>query len=124
MKRNKIKNTPEFLLESGLLFEINRKILHPFGLALEVIVDDENKIAFGSIWDARDDAEGIVFEKDSFDVGREKFEKFMNDFGDMRLKTRLNNLGYTIQEEADNVLHDTDPDIKTDVSNLPPESEK
>jgi len=124
MKHNKIKNVPEFLLESGLIFEINRKILHPFGLALEIIIDDDDKLVFGNIWDHRDDEDGITFSKESFDVGKEKFEKFMNEFGNMRLKTRLNNLGYTIQEEAENTLHDTDPDIKTDVSNLSPEEEE
>lgn len=123
MKRNKIKNTPEFLLESGLLFEINRKILHPFGLALEVdISDDDKKIVFGNIWDHRDDPEGLIYAEEAFNVGKEKIEKFMKEFGDERLKTRLGILGYTIQEDA-NDLHDTDPDIKTDVSNIIPEDD-
>jgi len=122
MKRNKIKNTPEFLLETGLLFEINRKILHPFGLALEIVIDDDTKkITFGPIWDYRDDPEGIIFEEDSFNVGREKINKFMSDFGDERLKTRFELLGYTIQEDVGKTVHDTDPDLKTDVNNEIPE---
>jgi hypothetical protein len=32
----------EFLLNTGLLFEINRKVLHPFGLALELVEQEDN----------------------------------------------------------------------------------
>ena len=46
----------------GLLQEINRLFLHPRGLALEVIVEDDNIYRFGEVWDYRDDLEGIVFD--------------------------------------------------------------
>ena len=43
---NKIKETAEFLSDNGLLFEINRKVLHPLGLAMEIYIDDDDKINF------------------------------------------------------------------------------
>lgn len=46
----------------GYLQEVNRLFLHPCGLALEVIADDEGNVTgFGGVWDYRDDAEGIYF---------------------------------------------------------------
>lgn len=45
----------------GLLQELNRQFLHPLGLALEVVVEDDGSERFGNVWDYRDDPEGIVF---------------------------------------------------------------
>jgi hypothetical protein len=48
--------------EKGYLFELNRRFLHPLGMALEVIISDETgKESLGGIWDYRDDPEGIIF---------------------------------------------------------------
>ena len=46
--------------EQGYLQELNRRFLHPLGLALEVIERDGNEV-FGRVWDYRKDKEGIVF---------------------------------------------------------------
>ena len=49
--------------ELGYLQEVNRRFLHPLGLALEVIRDDESgEVSFGGVWDSRDDIEGIIFD--------------------------------------------------------------
>lgn len=49
----------------GLVQEINRLFLHPRGLALEVIVDEEDSTErLGGIWDYRDDPEGMAFGDD------------------------------------------------------------
>jgi hypothetical protein len=45
----------------GLLQEVNRMFLHPRGLALEAIVDDDGSERFGELWDYRDDPEGMGF---------------------------------------------------------------
>jgi hypothetical protein len=45
----------------GLLQEVNRLFLHPRGLALEVVVDDDGTERFGGVWDYRDDPEGMGF---------------------------------------------------------------
>jgi len=48
--------------DAGYLQEVNRRFLHPLGLALEVIVDEEDgSEKLGGIWDSRDDPEGFVF---------------------------------------------------------------
>jgi len=40
----------EFLYASGLLFEINRRVLHPLGMALAVECDnDDNVVGFGGL---------------------------------------------------------------------------
>lgn len=58
-------NLKEFV-EIGLLQEINRRILHPMGLALSVYIDDDGKCGWGDIWDYRNDPEGIIFSDGVF----------------------------------------------------------
>ena len=54
--------------ELGYLQEVNRRFLHPLGLAMEVIRDDETgDVSFGGVWDSRDDIEGIIFDQWSQD---------------------------------------------------------
>ncbi len=79
----------------GFIQEINRRILHPCGLAIEVIVDQETgEEALGGIWDYRDDPEGIYFGDDTL-----TWEKFQTV--DRLLKgkeeTRVAELGYVVQ---------------------------
>ena len=45
----------------GLLQEVNRQILHPMGLAIEVVVEDNGTVRFGEVWDSRDDPDGMAF---------------------------------------------------------------
>lgn len=48
----------------GLLQEINRRFLHPMGLALEVETDDTGEVVgFGEVWDYREDPEGMLFHQ-------------------------------------------------------------
>jgi hypothetical protein len=56
--------------EAGYLQEINRLVLHPCGLALEVTLetDDEGKMTDANscimrVWDYRNDPEGIIFAR-------------------------------------------------------------
>jgi len=46
----------------GYLQELNRRFLHPLGMALEVAVADDGTVTLGGIWDYRDDPEGIYFD--------------------------------------------------------------
>lgn len=52
------------LRELGVLHEINRLLLHPLGLALEVKVAADGTETLGGVWDYRDDAEGIYYGAD------------------------------------------------------------
>lgn len=47
--------------EQGYLQEVNRLFLHPLGLALEVVKEDDGSERFGEVWDERDDDEGIIY---------------------------------------------------------------
>jgi hypothetical protein len=59
--------------ELGFIQEINRRLLHPCGLALEVIVDlDTGATSLGGVWDYRDDPEGMAFGEDVLDVEKAK----------------------------------------------------
>ena len=54
--------------EKGFLQEVNRQFLHPLGLALSVDIDDEGKETLSSIWDYRDDPEGVAFGPGMIDL--------------------------------------------------------
>lgn len=95
----KIKKAAEFLLENGLLFEINRKILHPLGLALEVDINDAGKIDFGDVWDCREDSEGILFDPETFVEGSERYEKYLKEYGNECIDKRQNKIGFVTQEK-------------------------
>ena len=94
----------QYLRDTGLLFEINRTILHPFGLALAVHVDDEisGTTEFScSLWDYRNDPEGVLFRKDDFHSGMENLLTFLNKFGIHKLNERKKRIGFTIQKNED-----------------------
>lgn len=87
-------NLTEFM-NSGLLQEINRRILHPMGLALYLTVKDGIPIGIGGVLDHRDDPAGMVFP----DMGEEHYKRYKNvqDELDRRIKTRSSVLGFGVQ---------------------------
>lgn len=48
--------------ERGYLQELNRRFLHPLGMALAVQRNDDGTVELACVWDERDDAEGLVFD--------------------------------------------------------------
>lgn len=58
------KMTVEEFRELGLLQELNRRFLHPMGLALEVVIEKGRPVRFGEVWDYRDDKEGMALGDD------------------------------------------------------------
>jgi hypothetical protein len=46
---------------AGYLQEVNRRFLHPLGLALAVKVADDGTEHISGVWDYRDDPEGIRY---------------------------------------------------------------
>jgi hypothetical protein len=67
----------QFLRESGLLFEINRKVLHPLGLALEIKLNDDGSYEMSqALQDWRDEG-GIYFGEDSVQRGEECLKQFL-----------------------------------------------
>lgn len=61
MEEPKLIDIREFV-EQGFLQEVNRQFLHPHGLALSVIVNDNGTYEFAGVWDYRDDPEGIIYD--------------------------------------------------------------
>jgi hypothetical protein len=81
--------------ELGFIQEINRRLLHPCGLALEVILDKETgKETLGGVWDYREDPDGISYQN-----GVLSLDKYMSVENLFLSKTdyRRNNLGYVVQ---------------------------
>lgn len=48
--------------DEGYLQEINRRLLHPLGLALEVTHHADGSVSLSGVWDDRDDPEGTRYE--------------------------------------------------------------
>jgi len=81
--------------ESGFLQELNRQFLHPLGLALEVVVNEDGNESFGEVWDCRDDVEGIIFaEFSTSDVARSELIEEMQRSKEMERESLL---GYNVQ---------------------------
>ena len=97
MKRIDIK---EFQ-EKGYLQEVNRRFLHPLGLALEIVQQENGDITLGGIWDSREDEEGIYYDlKNSKEDRIERFEKnmkFIDSEIDKKSSTRIKILGEVIE---------------------------
>lgn len=74
----------------GYLQELNRCFLHPLGLALEVVVEDDGTERFGGIWDYRDDPEGMRYE--GFDLAPKA--EIVASERERRRPVRENALGY------------------------------
>lgn len=80
--------------ETGYLHEVNRKYLHPMGLALEVVVDDKGNESLGGVWDCRDDPEGIMYGADL--LSPEKAAAVQAIFEE-RVPEREARLGFVVQ---------------------------
>ncbi len=92
-------NIKEFR-EKGYLQELNRRFLHPLGLALEVIiVGSEEKL--GGIWDYREDDEGIWYDFQNAD--RERMEMAVKKCNSVKKEMekkfpkRIKKLGFDIE---------------------------
>lgn len=78
---------------AGYLQELNRRFLHPLGLALEVVTEDGKPERFGGIWDYRDDPEGISYGDG---VEADKAYRIADEMRE-RVHARTLALGYWIQ---------------------------
>jgi len=83
--------------ERGYLQELNRRFLHPLGLALEVVVDEDGSESLGGIWDYRSDPEGIRYE--GIANMAEKTALIETEW-DSRKDSRTSRLGYMVQPSS------------------------
>lgn len=92
--------------ELGYLQELNRRFLHPLGLALEVEIFPSGDERFGGIWDYRDDPEGCAFDPEVTD-NKQAIQNAMRIYHEMAVKgeARVGLFGHVIQplgeEKAD-----------------------
>jgi len=97
---NRIK--PLDFCKRGYLQEANRRFFHPLGLSLVVITNEDGSEGVFDIVDRREDPNGCVFDfKDESHFDSDRIEeikhkaKIFEDEWDARLKSRLENLGFT-----------------------------
>lgn len=87
--------SPAEFRELGYLQEVNRRFLHPLGLALEVSINKEDgTVTFGEVWDYRDDPDGMRFADGMIDG--EKAKRIERERSKLAV-TRYDILGYEIQ---------------------------
>jgi hypothetical protein len=85
-------------VEGGYLLEINRRVLHPVGLSMVVIFDNNNPIGV-SITDQRKDNEGILLKLTEENISSicEKHKRYTDELLAKELD-RLNNVSVTYEE--------------------------
>lgn len=94
--------SPAEFRELGYLQELNRRFLHPLGLALEVeIIDGEER--FGAAWDYRDDPEGMAFAPGVIDA--KKAQRIERERSKLAV-TRHDLLGFEVQPATGEVPDD------------------
>ena len=84
--------------EKGYLLELNRRFLHPLGLALEVVIEDDGSEKLGNIWDYREDKEGIIYDESTINTERAKIAaEYIDKELSLRASVRKKLLGDVIQ---------------------------
>lgn len=86
----------DYLLNSGLLFEINRTYLHPVGIALTV---KNHQLQFK---DSREYPENLFFDKETMIKGYEKARMFWSEYGTKQNSIREKKLGSGVQPWVSN----------------------
>ncbi len=85
----------QFLIDSGLLFEINHQVLHLVGLSLGV--SKEGNI---SVMDARGTPDKLVYSAETILKANQKLQNFMREFGDYQIDKRRDKLGWSLQPKV------------------------
>jgi len=85
----------DLLVDSGLLWAINRSVLHPLGLALAVNMEGEDLLSFDLL--ETKDPSGMIFDAEAMAEGVAKHRSFMKHTGNDRVRARRSSLGYAVQ---------------------------
>lgn len=86
----------------GYLQEVNRRVLHPLGLALYAMVEKDGTVSSIGVYDDRADPEGWCFTLGGAGL-EEQRDRFLANFGTVtarwveRAPARLEALGYMVQ---------------------------
>lgn len=85
--------------EKGYLQELNRQFLHPLGMALEIVIDEDGNENLGGIWDYREDPEGMLYDDSIVDSKRFKGNiEFVRNQWLQKEQTRKEIHGFMVQE--------------------------
>lgn len=90
VKRMSIKEFREL----GYIQEINRLMLHPMGLALEVTIEEDGSEVIKAVWDCQDQEEGILFDPTLLDPRKADRVHYEMEFHGRRRKAIL---GFLVQ---------------------------
>jgi hypothetical protein len=91
----------DYLIESGLLAEINRQVLHPLGIGLAIKQNQAGEKSW-CFKDFREEPEKATIPVETLKVARGRFVKFMNEFGNLQMKKRSKKLGSSFQHVEPN----------------------
>jgi hypothetical protein len=79
---------------AGYLHEVNRRILHPLGLAIQMDIRRDGGELLGGIWDCRDEGEGLRYGEDL--LSPQKAAAIATEWAGRR-DERIELLGYMVQ---------------------------
>lgn len=96
MSLPKIEKPVQFLVDNGVLFEMNRQVLHPLGLELQFQLDDEGRLTAIDLHDNRDSLNPISFAPEDFEAGRKRYESYLAEHGRRNMQKRRK-IGMVIQ---------------------------
>lgn len=96
MTRPRIEQPARFLVDNGILFEINRQVLHPLGLELHLQVQEDGTMCELVLEDNRRIPQPMYFTHDEFEEGRAKYEEYMREEGRRNIQKRRK-IGMVIQ---------------------------
>ena len=83
-----IDHPVQFLVDNGLLFEINRQVLHPLGLELRLRPRQGDQPGSIEIVDNRDNPQPLVFTPEQYNKGRASYEAYLGAHGRKNIKKR------------------------------------
>jgi hypothetical protein len=96
---------PREFQDFGFLLEVNRRFLHPLGLALAIDWGDgDQEPTWAGVWDYRDDPEGLYFSE--LDDEDQKKRHRVSSLWAEKAVTRQEKLGYVIQPFAKELVVD------------------
>lgn len=101
---DQIEHPSLFLEENGILFEMNRQVLHPLGLELRFQLGDDGRLQRIELLDNRASPQPIFFAPDTFDEGRQKYEAYMSEHGRRNIQKRRQ-IGMVIQTGPNVSIH-------------------
>lgn len=104
MREDRVEVLPagKFLIESGLLFEINRRVLHPLGLALVAMQDDDGEFKISdTLFDGRHIPGGLEYDGTTLVMSEDRLFEFMDRYGVGKMQERQRAKGYIIQKSTE-----------------------